>query len=331
MEEGAGAEGTDGKVHSNNVSLSASTDQIDAPLVFQCKKCNAIISDSFAFQVADEGLRAVIVHTACNVSFQANSLITSKKGIDIGSTYTLVSCATPECKAPLGRLYKTTARHLDHIREMFTFDVDAIKSYKLGSCPSISEYGSTPSAVIPSAQHMQQMEEKLVKMQHLLLLFNEKMTSIEKYLGENVTSPSTFTQPPAPTASTTSTSTTTTTTTTAAAPALTKPPAAQNPTISTPTSTNITNATPKAPTMSTPTTARPPTKFLTPSGSATTPSSSSTTTTSNSTKRDFIGVPTSNNRNPATNSNGTSTSSTSPGSSANNNATATDPKKRKKY
>jgi len=68
-------EGLDGK----DVSLSASTDQIDAPLVFQCKKCNVIVSDSFAFQVADEDLRVVIVHTACNVSFQANSLITSKK------------------------------------------------------------------------------------------------------------------------------------------------------------------------------------------------------------------------------------------------------------
>jgi hypothetical protein len=95
------------------------------PFVLQCRKCSVIIGDSFSFQAADDELRAIILHTACNVSLQPNSLMTSKKGIDFGSTYLIVGCS--ECNAQVGRLYKTTARHLDHMRDMFSFDIDAIR------------------------------------------------------------------------------------------------------------------------------------------------------------------------------------------------------------
>jgi hypothetical protein len=45
---------------------------------------------------------------------------------NVCSTFWPFKCAN--CEAPLGKVYKTTASHLDFIRDYFTFDTDAIVS-----------------------------------------------------------------------------------------------------------------------------------------------------------------------------------------------------------
>ena len=50
------------------------------------------------------------------------ALVTSTAGPDIGSTYLVLECE--RCNEHLGKIYKTTPRDLDDIREAFTLSVD---------------------------------------------------------------------------------------------------------------------------------------------------------------------------------------------------------------
>jgi hypothetical protein len=50
---------------------------------------------------------------------------------DRGATYSPLACTG--CKRILGRLYLTTPRHLDALRDAFTFDLDRLEAYTVGS------------------------------------------------------------------------------------------------------------------------------------------------------------------------------------------------------
>jgi hypothetical protein len=52
----------------------------------------------------------------------------------------------PQCK--LGRMYLTTAPHLDGVRNLFTFDTEALASYELGAYEHVCD---VPDAASPAA------------------------------------------------------------------------------------------------------------------------------------------------------------------------------------
>eukprot|EP00128_Syssomonas_multiformis_P006831 Colp12_sorted_trinity150504_noHs@2365 len=93
---------------------SAQEQEIDAPLVFQCKNCRCIVGDSFSWVSAHEGLNAVCLEEPSPFVKMVNELHTSYSGTDIGSTYLRFLCSS--CDSVIGKIYKTTARHLDAIR-----------------------------------------------------------------------------------------------------------------------------------------------------------------------------------------------------------------------
>lgn len=54
------------------------------------------------------------------------------EGIDEGSTYVDLECDF--CKTIIGKSYKSTTSVTDLYRDTFSFDMDKIKSYVIGSC-----------------------------------------------------------------------------------------------------------------------------------------------------------------------------------------------------
>ena len=72
-------------------------ESLNSELVFQCIKCNAIVSDSHSFIRAIEEMRVVILSSASNVE-RGRDIFTSKSGIDVGSTYFTFSCCGCQVK-----------------------------------------------------------------------------------------------------------------------------------------------------------------------------------------------------------------------------------------
>lgn len=117
--------------------------QISGPLVFCCLKCKSIVGDSFSFLSSNEEAKTITLSSASNIQ-RTNELFTSYESLDEGSTYFCVLCR--ECQQTLGRYYVTTSTDLDHVRDRFTFSIDAITSYELGK----SQHGKMPEPVVLS-------------------------------------------------------------------------------------------------------------------------------------------------------------------------------------
>jgi hypothetical protein len=104
-------------------------EDIQGPLVFSCLNCRTIVGDSFSLVCTNADLKSVTISQASSIA-RLEDLITSKEGIDRGSTYFSITCRP--CNSYLGRFYITTPKALDDLRECFTFMVDNISSYELG-------------------------------------------------------------------------------------------------------------------------------------------------------------------------------------------------------
>jgi len=152
-------------------------------LVFQCHTCRSLVGDSSALILADNSLKIIALRavSCVSLSFMEKDLETSKTGTDIGSTYYSFSCA--HCRSTLGRVYQTTNPQIDYIRNYFAFDLNAILSYKTGSYNQISSRPSIETS--PSSRDFQRQETQLTKVQQMLLLFCEKLDSLEHGFSAN--------------------------------------------------------------------------------------------------------------------------------------------------
>ena len=112
---------------------------ISGPLVLSCGQCRTIVGDTYSFQHSDEAAKTITLSAASNIQRTAE-LYTSYSAHDEGSTYFCFSCKN--CAQLLGRYYVTTSKDLDILREKFTFGIDSITSYELGT----SQHGKLPDA-----------------------------------------------------------------------------------------------------------------------------------------------------------------------------------------
>jgi hypothetical protein len=69
-------------------------------------------------------------------------LVTSDSGKDLGATYAKFYCET--CRNTLGKVYRTTPRSLDLMRDYYTYQLSAITSYQLGGSSEGQEVEETP-------------------------------------------------------------------------------------------------------------------------------------------------------------------------------------------
>ncbi|KAK9478425.1 yippee zinc-binding/DNA-binding /Mis18, centromere assembly-domain-containing protein [Lipomyces japonicus] len=103
-----------------------------SPIVFQCASCLQIVADSTTWVRAAPELQAFTLQSAPNETIViSEELSTSHEGHDLGSTYARFACSG--CTNVLGKIYRTTPRYLDDLRDYYTFDAVALKNYQIGS------------------------------------------------------------------------------------------------------------------------------------------------------------------------------------------------------
>ena len=159
-------------------------------LVFFCRQCQTIVGDSWAFVQSDAELRTVILQVASNVVVdRSKSETVQGRSKDTGCTFHKVSCGT--CKTAIGRLYITTTPDLDHTRHTFSFFVDSLSSYTLGSGnafegarkkdePSLLEsFAHIPTL---SSQHFA-LKNVVDKIQKAIVQHNQRLEIVESQVG----------------------------------------------------------------------------------------------------------------------------------------------------
>ncbi|WFD30784.1 hypothetical protein MSPP1_001808 [Malassezia sp. CBS 17886] len=113
-------------------------------LAFQCVGCRSIVGDSFSWATAQRRLSLIVLHEATDRVEVRPPLVVSADGEPCaGSTYVRLHCA--QCGRSLGRMYRSTPRDLDELRDAFSFFVDAVTVYQLGSTSAGAARQSSPS------------------------------------------------------------------------------------------------------------------------------------------------------------------------------------------
>ncbi|KAG4305317.1 hypothetical protein PORY_001487 [Pneumocystis oryctolagi] len=98
----------------------------ESPTVFQCVNCRSVVGDSYAWSTSHRESNTITL-----AEVPEDSIIESEmEECTPQGNFTEISCK--HCKGNLGRIYKSTPRRLDDIRDMFTFNLDNIISYQLG-------------------------------------------------------------------------------------------------------------------------------------------------------------------------------------------------------
>lgn len=169
---------------------SSMSDEIQNPLVFQCEKCLAIISDSFSLVGSQAELSLFCVERASGVSAQSADMKIGPIGRkDEGCVYIETSCST--CKTPLGRIYKSTNSGLDFLRGRYSFSNENMKAYQLGSGlevrdlvaagyvhPESDPQTGQRSEVGGCSVMLTKLNEDVVRIQELLLVFQERLEEL---------------------------------------------------------------------------------------------------------------------------------------------------------
>eukprot|EP00742_Colponemidia_sp_Colp-10_P002142 GILJ01002288.1.p1 GENE.GILJ01002288.1~~GILJ01002288.1.p1 ORF type:complete len:165 (-),score=25.98 GILJ01002288.1:114-608(-) len=141
------------------------------------------MGDSFSWAQSDADMNTVTFQAAVGV-VNSNDPLTSKEGKDKGSTFEILRCS--HCDTVIGRIYITTPRVLDAIRDMYTFDIATVSSYKLGTglpaAPDAAMMATAAPAGTPvangetiSSAAEKQIQKQLVQMQKMLLLFKQQL------------------------------------------------------------------------------------------------------------------------------------------------------------
>lgn len=152
--------------------------EVAAPLVFMCKACGSIVADSWSWVCSNQDLNSITLETAAETVRVLDRLNTSKRDVDVGSTFTAIACSK-SCGATLGRMYKTTARRHDSIRDLITLDCDSINSYQLGTGkPPGSTEAQEALDSLMDLRHT--MSADIVKLQNMILVHDERLQSLEE-------------------------------------------------------------------------------------------------------------------------------------------------------
>ncbi|BFZ63626.1 hypothetical protein YB2330_004757 [Saitoella coloradoensis] len=141
-----------------------------APVIFQCASCRTIVGDSYAHITSHIDLNTFTLSSAPNITIRDPILLSTDDGSpDKGCTYSELACAG--CEATLGKMYRTTLRTLDEIRDMYTISLPAATLYEVGTTSSNVE--------IPQGASGTYLLDKLTKLQSLVVALHERLESLE--------------------------------------------------------------------------------------------------------------------------------------------------------
>ncbi|KJE90073.1 hypothetical protein CAOG_01448 [Capsaspora owczarzaki ATCC 30864] len=108
----------------------AANEEEPIAVVFQCSECRSILGDSCAYVTPVDDLNAITLAAVSPAVLIAKELQTSVSGVDTGCGYYTLTCAG--CNASIGRMYCSTPRQFDIIRDHYTFHIDCLTSYTIG-------------------------------------------------------------------------------------------------------------------------------------------------------------------------------------------------------
>lgn len=138
------------------------------PLVFQCAACLVIVGDSTAWLMAHKALALIVLRRATD-QVALGALAAADEDMCEGSTYARLSCAG--CGRELGRRFQSTPRALDELRGAYSFYVDALAVYELGSAHAGGR--TAPPAPAPADD----------RVRSVLMALGERLVRVERYLG----------------------------------------------------------------------------------------------------------------------------------------------------
>ncbi|KAK9467903.1 yippee zinc-binding/DNA-binding /Mis18, centromere assembly-domain-containing protein [Lipomyces arxii] len=158
--------------------------EVPSPIVFQCGNCRQIVADSTTWIRGTPELNTFTLQIVPSETITAaESLSTSADSFDLGSTYTQFSCSN--CSQVLGMIYHTTPRHLDEIRDNYTFYTSSLKNYQIGSDASAQDPPPTDAdfAILKPlpdalAQRMAIMETLIMAMHDDIERLNEEVATL---------------------------------------------------------------------------------------------------------------------------------------------------------
>ncbi|KAK8814281.1 hypothetical protein WA158_008143 [Blastocystis sp. Blastoise] len=169
------------------------TEEISGPIVFQCKKCHVILGDSFSLTCTDQQLNMITLKSVIHVTI-SEELQTSASGPDRGSTFNSLQCES--CKSVIGKMYLTTSRQLDQHRDLFSFSIDTVDAYVLGSAP-ITTRDDVPLKPYPNvaifgydADRALSILDTMRKMEQIILHQNDRLNELEEKLKSKNNTPS---------------------------------------------------------------------------------------------------------------------------------------------
>lgn len=102
---------------------------VAVPIVFQCGRCKSIVGDSFSFDTTIQSLNVILLHHSINTKVSSdihNGTLESEP-----SEFRIIQCLN--CNKTLGKKYIRTPQKLMNLIDKFTFSIEEIKSYELGS------------------------------------------------------------------------------------------------------------------------------------------------------------------------------------------------------
>jgi hypothetical protein len=158
-------------------------------LVFCCIHCRTIVGDSLALLSSHAELKTITLSKATKVNRQDSLCTVTTDSVDKCGTYFPIQCA--QCCRSIGRYYISTPRALDEIRERFTFLVDEISSYELGSAElgedivqDRKQHREASAAGAEEDKNKEKMfEEQFEKLYHIVLGLEYRVLELEKIVG----------------------------------------------------------------------------------------------------------------------------------------------------
>ncbi|XP_038049302.1 uncharacterized protein LOC119722954 isoform X2 [Patiria miniata] len=120
----------------------------------------------------------VVLQCITSAVTPGKKLMTStSEGIDLGSTYIHLLCK--QCNEVVGKIYKTTSRQLDSLRDLYTLSIHHITSYQVGSRGQRADVGLQETLDLPTAKSL---KDSILKIQVMICALNNRILNIENAL-----------------------------------------------------------------------------------------------------------------------------------------------------
>ncbi|KAL3883912.1 hypothetical protein ACJMK2_030140 [Sinanodonta woodiana] len=151
------------------------------PVVFQCSQCNSILGDSLSWVGANPIMRTITIKNITSKVGVREAVHISTAGTDAGSTYNSLFCEV--CKEEFGKKYLASPPNMDAMRGLFTFNVDKLSSYQVGSTEPNAGDPLDLSDIVSLSSPMC-MQQHIHKLDLLIVSIDRRLQAVENFLSK---------------------------------------------------------------------------------------------------------------------------------------------------